>query len=42
MKCKQKNKIYSRITGYMRPINTWDKSKREDFRQRKAYQVKEL
>ena len=36
-KCKKKCEIYSRVTGYMRPINSWNKGKREEFKNRKAY-----
>lgn len=39
-KCGQKCEIYSRVTGYMRPIRSWNKGKREEFKNRKAYKTK--
>ncbi|MCF7790988.1 MAG: anaerobic ribonucleoside-triphosphate reductase [Victivallales bacterium] len=36
-KCKKKCEIYSRVTGYMRPVNSWNKGKKEEFKERKAY-----
>ena len=36
-KCGIKCEIYSRVTGYMRPINSWNKGKREEFKDRRAY-----
>ena len=29
--------VYSRIVGYLRPIQQWNPSKQEEFRQRKEY-----
>ena len=40
-KCNNKCEIYSRVTGYMRPINSWNKGKREEFKDRRAYNVKD-
>ena len=37
--CGSKCEIYSRVTGYMRPVNSWNKGKREEFKDRKAYNV---
>ena len=39
-KCGSKCEIYSRVTGYMRPTSSWNKGKREEFNDRKAYNVK--
>ncbi len=36
-KCGQKTEIYSRITGYYRPIQNWNDGKLEEFKQRKEY-----
>ena len=36
-KCGKKCEIYSRVTGYMRPVNAWNKGKREEFGERKTY-----
>ncbi len=34
-KCKQKCEIYSRVVGYLRPINQWNKGKKVEFKMRK-------
>lgn len=31
--------VYSRIVGYFRPIRNWNKGKRQEFVERKSYQV---
>lgn len=31
--------VYSRVVGYFRPINQWNKGKQEEFRERKVYRV---
>ena len=31
--------IYSRVVGFFRPVNQWNKGKREEFRQRKTYSL---
>ncbi len=33
--------VYSRITGYMRPTMAWGPGKRQEFRDRKVYDVAE-
>ena len=42
-KCKQtlgrKCEIYSRVVGYLRPIDGWNKGKKEEFNIRKTYKV---
>ena len=32
--------VYSRIVGYLRPVQNWNKGKRQEFEDRQAYQVK--
>ena len=39
-KCSEKTEIYSRVTGYMRPVRNWNKGKKEEFKNRKPYQIK--
>jgi ribonucleoside-triphosphate reductase len=39
--CGSKCEIYSRVTGYMRPVNSWNKGKREEFKDRKTFKVKD-
>lgn len=34
--------IYSRVVGYYRPINHWNKGKQEEFRNRKTYILSEI
>lgn len=29
--------VYSRVVGYFRPVNQWNKGKQEEFSQRKEY-----
>jgi anaerobic ribonucleoside-triphosphate reductase len=31
--------VYSRIVGYFRPIRNWNKGKRQEFVERKSYEV---
>jgi len=37
--CGAETEVYSRITGYYRPIKHWNDGKREEFSQRKEYLV---
>jgi len=34
-----KIEIYSRVVGYLRPVNTWNNAKQEEFGMRKNYEV---
>ena len=38
-KCGQKNEVYSRVVGYFRPVADWNKGKKEEFKQRKTFDV---
>ncbi len=40
-KCGSKCEIYSRVTGYMRPVRSWNKGKREEFKDRRAYNIQQ-
>ena len=31
--------VYSRVVGYFRPVNQWNKGKQEEFLNRKEYKV---
>ena len=33
--------VYSRIVGYLRPVQNWHEGKRQEFRERKTYRVPE-
>lgn len=37
-KCGQME-VYSRVTGYMRPVNAWNKGKQEEFLDRVTYSL---
>lgn len=37
--CNQDCEIFSRVTGYYRPISNWNGGKREEFKDRKTYDV---
>lgn len=34
--------VYSRVSGYFRPVNQWNKGKREEFAERKKADPKEI
>ena len=36
--CGQKTEVYSRITGYYRPVQNWNDGKTEEFQHRKVYE----
>jgi ribonucleoside-triphosphate reductase len=38
-KCAKKCEVYSRVVGYLRPINQWNEGKRAEFDMRKTAQV---
>ena len=39
-KCGEKTEVYSRVCGYFRPVSNWNKGKKEEFKDRKTYEVK--
>ena len=39
-KCGRKTEVYSRITGYYRPIQNWNDGKAEEYKNRKEYDIK--
>jgi len=39
MKCGEKTEVYSRVTGYFRPVANWNKGKQAEFSDRKTYDV---
>ena len=39
-KCGSRTEIYSRVVGYFRPVQDWNKGKKEEFKDRKTYQAK--
>ena len=36
-KCRKETEVYSRITGYYRPIKNWNAGKAQEFKERKEY-----
>jgi len=36
-KCGEKTEVYSRVVGYYRPVNNWNKGKKQEFKERKEY-----
>ena len=38
-KCGEKCEVYSRVTGYFRPVANWNKGKQQEFKDRKTYKV---
>lgn len=39
--CGQETEVYSRITGYYRPVKNWNEGKTQEFKDRKVYSVGE-
>ncbi len=38
-KCQHKTEVYSRVVGFFRPVQQWNKGKQEEFGQRREYVV---
>jgi anaerobic ribonucleoside-triphosphate reductase len=38
-KVKVPVEVYSRVVGYYRPVNQWNPGKKEEFKERKTYNV---
>lgn len=41
-KCGEKTEVYSRITGYYRPVQNWNDGKAQEFKDRKVYKIKHI
>lgn len=37
--CGRKTEVYSRITGYYRPVQNWNDGKTQEFKERKVYDI---
>lgn len=37
--CGQPTEVYSRVVGYLRPVDQWNGGKKEEFRSRKTYDI---
>ena len=38
--CGEKTEVYSRITGYYRPVQNWNDGKSQEYKERKLYDIK--
>ena len=39
-KCNAVCEVYSRVVGYLRPVQNWNVGKQEEFKERKVYSEK--
>ncbi len=39
--CGEKTEVYSRITGYYRPVQNWNDGKSQEYKDRKVYRISE-
>ncbi|MBU1167121.1 anaerobic ribonucleoside-triphosphate reductase, partial [Patescibacteria group bacterium] len=40
--CKSETEVYSRVVGYLRPIEQWNKGKKAEFDRRKTYKLERI
>ncbi len=38
--CGEPCEVYSRVTGYFRPVSNWNHGKKEEFNNRKTFEIK--
>ncbi len=38
-KCGKETEVYSRVTGYFRPVKNWNRGKQQEFADRKTFNV---
>ena len=38
-KCTAKTEVYSRVCGFFRPVAQWNKGKKEEFKDRKVFDL---
>jgi len=38
--CNAACEVYSRVVGYLRPVQNWNQGKQEEFKERKTYDAK--
>ena len=38
-KCDKETLVYSRVVGFMTPVQNWNKGKKEEFKDRKMYDL---
>lgn len=39
MKCQEKTEVYSRVCGFFRPVQGWNKGKKAEYHDRKTFIV---
>ena len=37
--CSSNTEVYSRVVGFYRPVEQWNNGKKEEFKERKTYNV---
>ena len=37
--CRKKTEVYSRVCGFFRPVQQWNKGKKEEYKDRKPYRT---
>jgi hypothetical protein len=40
-KCGRKCEVYSRVVGYYRPVSNWNEGKKQEFKDRMPFKIKE-
>jgi ribonucleoside-triphosphate reductase len=40
-KKRTKCEVYSRVVGYLRPVNQWNRGKQQEFNDRRVFDMKE-
>ena len=38
---RTKCEVYSRVVGYLRPVNQWNRGKQQEFKDRRVFDMKE-
>ena len=38
---RQECEVYSRVTGYLRPVKQWNDGKQAEFKERKVFKINE-
>ena len=38
---RTKCEVYSRVVGYLRPVDQWNEGKQSEFKERKTYKIGE-
>jgi len=39
--CGEPTEVYSRVTGYFRPVSNWNHGKKEEFKDRKLFNIEQ-